>query len=314
MKLLPNRDKTGAHKNNDEFLKHVADTCERAAAGDLEARVLGIPESGDAHRIGTSINMLLDVADAYVRESAAAMDHCSNSLFYRPILTRGMAGSYRDGAVVINKAAHKMKQDAASLSKFETERNRVAAEVANATNAVAAACEELNATTTEIKSNLGQAVDMTHTAVDESNRSAEAIARLGDAARRIESVVALIARIARHTNLLALNATIEAARAGVHGAGFAVVANEVKVLSQDTAKATQDIVKTVEEMLSATEHASNAVASIGESIKNVDTTATNILVSLDEQVRATGEIADRITDVANQTRDMSASSARGGVF
>ena len=85
------------HKNNDEFLKHVADTCERAAAGNLEARVLGIPETGDAHRIGTSINMLLDIADAYVRESAAAMDHCSNSLFYRPILTRGQRGQRRNG-------------------------------------------------------------------------------------------------------------------------------------------------------------------------------------------------------------------------
>ncbi len=304
MSILPKRETATEHRSERDFFSHVAEACEKAAAGDLESRVLGIPAEGDAHRIGTSINALLDIADAFVRESGAAMAHCAQGQFHRPILTRGMAGSYRDGAVTINKAAHKMKSDAASLQSFEHERNRVAAEVATATNAVAAACEELNATTTEIKSQLGQAVDMTHTAVDESNRSIEAIQRLGEAARQIESVVGLIAQIARHTNLLALNATIEAARAGVHGAGFAVVANEVKVLSQDTAKATQDIVKTVEQMIAATGHATQAIAQIGNSIREVDTTATNILVSLDEQVRATGEIADRITDVANQTRDM----------
>ena len=58
------------------FLAHVADQCERAAKGDLEARVLGVPEDGDLHRIGNAINRLLDVSDAYVRETTAAMDHC----------------------------------------------------------------------------------------------------------------------------------------------------------------------------------------------------------------------------------------------
>ena len=289
---------------NGSFLKHVGEVCERAASGDLEARVLGIPTEGEQRRIGTAINRLLDVADAYVRESAAAMDHCSRNLFYRPILRRGMQGSYADASSTINDAACKMREDAVGLATFEQERARVAQEVAEATSAVAAACEQLNATSAEIKSQLGHAVNMTHDAVAASDHSVGAIAQLGDAARRIEAVVSLIARIARHTNLLALNATIEAARAGVHGAGFAVVANEVKVLSQDTAKATEDIARTVEEMLAATEQVTQAIGSIGTSVKDVDTSASNILVSLDEQVKATGEIADRITDVANQTRDM----------
>jgi methyl-accepting chemotaxis protein len=290
----------------EDFLKHVAEICERAASGDLEARVLGIPTEGEDLRIGRAINALLDISDAYVRESAAAMDHCSRNLFHRPILLRGMLGSYADGARTINDAASKMKADAGNLSSFEVERTRVAREVAEATSAVAAACEELNATTAEIKTQLGLAVNMTHAAVSDSDRSVQAIAELGEAARRIESVVSLIARIARHTNLLALNATIEAARAGVHGAGFAVVANEVKVLSQDTAKATDDISRMVEEMLAATGQVTSAIGSIGTSIKDVDTSASNILLSLDEQVKATAEIADRITAVSNQTRDMNA--------
>jgi methyl-accepting chemotaxis protein len=286
------------------FLGHVADVCERASAGDLEARVLGVPADGEHRRIGQAINRLLDIADAYVRESAAAMDHCSRDLYHRPILRRGMRGSYAEASGKINRAACKMRDDAANLEVFEQERERIAIEVADATAAVAAACEQLNATTSEIKSQLHGAVTMTHDAVTASDHSVVAIAQLGDAARRIEAVVGLIARIARHTNLLALNATIEAARAGVHGAGFAVVANEVKVLSQDTARATRDIVATVEEMLAATDQVTRAIGSIGTSVKDVDTNASNILVSLDEQVHATGEIADRITAVANQTRDM----------
>ena len=298
--------------SHDEFLAQVADVCERAAKGDLEARLIGVPQDGNLHRIGGAINHLLDIADAYVRESAAAMDHCSRNQFHRPILQRGLLGSYADAAGTINGAACKMRDDAAGMAHLELERTRVASDVAEATAAVAAACEELNATTGEIRVQLGHAVDMTHKAVGESDASVNAIQQLGEAARRIEAVVSLIARIARHTNLLALNATIEAARAGIHGAGFAVVANEVKVLSQDTAKATEDIARTVEQMLAATEHVTAAIGSIGASVKDVDTNASNILVSLDEQVKATGEIANRINAVASQTRVMNEGGRQAG--
>ena len=61
------------------------------------------------------------------------------------------------------------------------------------------------------------------------------------AARRIEEMASAIAAISAQTNLLALNATIEAARAGEAGRGFAVVAGAVKALSAQTAKATDEI-------------------------------------------------------------------------
>ena len=291
---------------HDAFLDSIGDVCERAARGDLEARVLRPPGDPRIVRIANAINHLLDISDAYVRESAAAMENCSQGRFHRPILERGLLGSYADGARTINAAAFKMKQDEENLRTFEADRTRISNEVAEATAAVAAACEELNATTNEIRTHVSQTAAMTGKAVTASDQSVNAIAQLGDAARRIETVVGLIARIARHTNLLALNATIEAARAGVHGAGFAVVANEVKVLSQDTARATDEIATTVEEMLAATEHVTKAIGAIGGSVRDVDSNTSTILSSLEEQVKATGEISARINAVSDRTREMNA--------
>src|SRR5690349_23081976 len=98
-------------------LDQVADICERAAHGDLEARINGLAADPTAlGRLARAINHLLDIADSYVRESAAAMDHCSRGQFHRPILLRGLPGSYRDSAVVINRAALQMKQSADQIA------------------------------------------------------------------------------------------------------------------------------------------------------------------------------------------------------
>lgn len=216
------------------LMGRVADVCERAAAGDLEARIIGVPDSGDAARICHAINHLLDVADAYVRESAAAMEACSHNQFHRPFLTRGLSGSYAKSAALINTAAAKMRDDGSRLESLRAERLEVVQRVMQA------------------------------------EQSSESMERLGNTAREIESVVDTIRLIARQTSLLALNATIEAARAGRAGAGFAVVANEVKTLAGKTAEATDTIADRVTQVREAAEGVIGAMSVIRDSMRSMD--------------------------------------------
>ena len=137
-----------------------------------------------------------------------------------------------------------------------------AAQVADQTRLIAAASEEVAASTSEIAARSRISAETAERArsgiaecADDMARASERMrvieARTGeidgclggfsDAARRIEEMASAIAAISAQTNLLALNATIEAARAGEAGRGFAVVAGEVKALSAQTAKATEEI-------------------------------------------------------------------------
>jgi methyl-accepting chemotaxis protein len=285
---------------NQEFVSVVARVCQRAAEGDLEARIVPMPEAsaGGAgfQAMCQAINHLLDVVDSYVRESQAMLDHCSRHEYHRPILVRGLPGAYRGAAAVANRAALDMRENQERLNASESERRQLMHEVSGSAQSVAAACDELTATTSEISRQLNESAELTERAVTQSAKAAEAVGALGSAASQIQSVVTLINKIASQTNLLALNATIEAARAGEHGRGFAVVATEVKTLSRNTASATGTIGDQLAAMHRATTGVGAAIGLINSSIASLNDTVSAIARSVSEQLQATEEIARRMNE------------------
>lgn len=119
---------------------------------------------------------------------------------------------------------------------------------------------------------------------------------------RVRSASAAIETIANKTNMLALNATIEAARAGEAGRGFAVVASEVKSLAVQTAKATEDISKLILSVQHATGGAVAAIGRIAGRMQEIDSYATAVSASVEQQSAATGEISQNVASAASGAR------------
>lgn len=286
---------------NNEVLHHriaaIVAICNRAANGDLEARVTGLAEDPAWQPLATAINRMLDLADSFVREGSAAMDHCSRELYYRPVLLRGLKGAYRQSAGVINQAGLKMKESTDQIRYVA----QMATETAANVTTVAAACEELTSTSREISQQAGGSAKLSAEAVAVAQEAGRAVLELTEAAKKVNNIVKLINTIAGQTNLLALNATIEAARAGEAGKGFAVVAAEVKDLSRTTAKATDDIAQQVGKMQATVQLVSKHMHSIDAAIARVSEGAGAISRSVGEQVQATAEISRSITGVSQNT-------------
>ena len=282
-------------------VRRLAEICRRAGAGDLEARVVGLVPDPDLAALGRAINHMLDIADAYVREASSAMSEASRDRFHRPILLRGLDGAYRSSAATINQAALKMRSSSEQLGLVAN----LAAETAGNVVTVAAACEELDASTGEIARRSSESVALTADAVREVEEAATAVRGFSGVAREIEEVVTFIGKVAAQTNLLALNASIEASRAGKGGQGFAVVAHEVKELAHRTARATEDIRAKVAGMLGAVDAAVRHMHGIESSIQRIDETSAQIAHAVEEQVKATSEIGSAISTVSDSTRQVS---------
>src|SRR5690606_23493760 len=68
----------------------IAAVSGRFSQGDSEARIIGWQSHGPHAEVLRDLNHMLDLTDAYVRESAAALDAAVEGRYHRKFLTTGM--------------------------------------------------------------------------------------------------------------------------------------------------------------------------------------------------------------------------------
>lgn len=267
----------------------ATEACEQAAAGNLESRVLHTEGSGEVACLGQSINHLLDMTDAFLREVGASLEYASRGKFFRRVLLRGMRGSFRQTSEIMNQANDIMARDAALKESVEQRREladqfegtvkRVFSGLATSASRVHVAAVTLSEAAGNgassasrapaqepSESSLQEPANTLAPKQEKARQLNEVIVTLTEASQRIGGVVKLISEIAGQTNLLALNATIEAARAGQAGKGFAVVASEVKALSQQTSSATEEIGNEISKMRATVDQTADLVGAMSVTI------------------------------------------------
>lgn len=205
--------------------------------------------------------------------------------------------------------AHSLTDNAGQTERQAEDAAHSADDVRNNVGAVASAAEELAASVREIARQVAHSVTISDEVMRQSDRTTARVRVLSEAAQRIETVVQLIHHIAGQTNLLALNATIEAARAGEAGRGFAVVASEVKNLATQTASATDEIAEQIWAIQSASQDSADAIAEILRTIGTIGEVTTAIASAIEQQDKATREIAGNIQQASTEAAHASASIA-----
>jgi len=287
-----------------------------------------------------AINAAIDRTDAFVRESAAAMEYVAKKKYYRPIIETGMTGAFKKASRDINNSIENLSSMQTSANSLQDQVNSVVGKVidnaksivseaesmgqridrsssgtievadsaiqtSESITLVAAAAEELASSVAEITRQVSYASETSQVAMNNVDSIQGDITTLSSEARNIGEVIQLISDIAAKTNLLALNATVEASRAGEAGKGFAVVAAEVKNLADQTSKATDRIAEQIGNIQNATEGVVRKSGDITRTINEINEVSGAIAAAVEEQGAATNDISEKVAVVADQSNKVS---------
>ena len=261
-----------------DTLRHITDVCNRAAAGDFEARLPSIGDSEEARAARHALNRLLDKTDSFVREAGAALGAAAEGRYHRRFLPRGMQGALRDAAARIAESTDEMSKSGAQLTEAARSRSALADELENAVLTVS---EQVATAATQMGASANGLADFAREAVTGAERGVETVGSLRTASEQIRTAVDLINSVASQTRLLALNATIEAARAGDAGRGFAVVAGEVKNLANETSQSSSEILGQVNTVQQAAADAVGVLEVVTDSIREMSGLVNGIAAAVD---------------------------------
>lgn len=197
---------------------------------------------------------------------------------------------------------------------------------------IAAATEEMSATSEEISRNTQQVADAASSAMEKSRTGEEvlhgsvrrirslatSVQEVNDVIEELErrsgtinDVVDVIRQVADQTNLLALNAAIEAARAGEYGRGFAVVADEVRTLARQTHESTTKIEDIINGFKDVTDSASRSIIAshklaneTSEQASELEQTFADILSDVNGISDMASQIATAAEEQVSVTREL----------
>jgi methyl-accepting chemotaxis protein len=324
-------------------IKEIANVCDQAAKGNLEPRVILLPDGGDVKVLANSVNHLLDMADAFVRESKASFAAVEKGNFNRRIVERGILGTYDIAAKGVNTAIIAMDKrfsDFAELiASAEETTQRVLGHVVEASSRlkddsyqmlsashsaqdgvsnigqsasattedahlVANSASALSASSGEIDSQLMHSVNVNMDAEAKIAQTRQAMNSLTLAMKEIGPIANIIREVAGQTRLLALNASIEAVRAGEAGVAFAVVAGEVKSLADQTANASEDIVSRIGGIERTANIAQETIESFVKTVEELTSISDQISQAVSNQLQSSNNISDAIRNTASRSDEV----------
>ncbi len=293
-------DRADINAEGDVWLDRLIQVCKAAARGELEERVLRCDSDNSQIKIlATAINDLLDIVDAYVRESGASLNAAAHGKFYRRVVLNGLQGSYKQGANQINEATGVMKNTHQMLKSAESRRLELASAfegtVKGVIATVASSATEMMASAESLEDAAGNTSDRATSVAAAAEESSMNVKSLAAATEEFSSSIKEIYRQATDSTKIANAAATDAGKAKDMVEGLAKASERIS-----------GVVKVISKVADMTNllalNANIEAARAGEWGRGFGVVAQEVKTLAQQTSEATKQIAVEIGDVQDATK------------
>ena len=292
-----------SEKTDVEALQEKLDQYERAfgmlkdlspelRAGNMEARITGWQNFDDEiSDVFCSINYMLDVTDAYIREAGASLDAAGKGQYHRKFLQRGMNGSFNIGAKTINAACLRMEQlEVKSQRERETLAKEFREKVMQTVSSLLTSAQNLNKAGDELT---GIATETQELSASVAAASEQASVNVQTVASASEEYNATVQEIARQVNV----SSEQSGKASKQALSAKDSIDELK----DTSTNIDDVVKLIRDIAEQTNllalNATIEAARAGEAGKGFAVVASEVKSLANQSADATNSISGQIENI-----------------
>ncbi|MCF6214827.1 MAG: methyl-accepting chemotaxis protein [Emcibacter sp.] len=269
----------------------ICEVAQRVAKGDLTARIIHWDEFELQSETLSALNKAFDMADAFIRESGATLEHAAEGKFYRTFVERGMHGDFRRGASVTNSARdHMMKSEASRKEEMIALADNLENEVKSAVDIVQKSSVGMRTKSEDMSINLEEVTAQARSVVDVSN----------NATRNVESCAAAVEEMSASAQ--EIYRQVESSRnASIKANEEVGKTNQIVMNLAKAAEEIGDIAKMIKEIASKTNllalNATIEAARAGEAGKGFAVVASEVKGLANQTAEATNRVDIQIATI-----------------